>query len=103
MSKVIEDNIEKAKALAGGLTAKLALVKDKGIDEAFVSRIEAEMRDLVARNDELERRRKDFHDYAHATNEVLDEMKQQIKTAKKIVKMNYPQEKWIQFGISDKR
>lgn len=103
MSKVYSDQIEKVHLLLAGLKKNLNLVKDKGLDEAFIKQLEADARvaeDFNNKNDEL---KAELKTNIRKVNVKLEDIKEQVKKAKKVIKLSFSQESWVGFGVHDKR
>ena len=85
MSKTIELQIEKSRVLIEGLNSNIAELRSKGI------------------NDECDALREKLSGKVKEMNEVLKRVKDSFADHKRIVKSNYPQERWINYGVQDKR
>jgi len=103
MSKVYLDQIEKTEQLLEGLKNNLNLVRDKGLDSNFIKKLDEDKDQAIIYNSENDKLRADLKDKTRRANLKLNEIKAQVKEAKKIIKQDFPQERWKSFGISDKR
>lgn len=103
MSKVISEQIEKIQMLLTGLKSKVELVKNKGIDNEFLNKLDANNKQLAVYNEELDKLKSDLKAKTIETNRKRLEIKAQVKDAKKIIKRDYLQPQWKDFGITDKR
>jgi len=103
MSKVHLQQVSKVQAIIAGLKANIDLVKDKGIDDQFIQKLEKENNHAAECNEECENLKNDVKVKVRRTNMQFDEVKRMTLHAKKIVKLNYDKEKWKDFGISDLR
>lgn len=103
MSKVVLEQIEKTKMLVDGLRNKAVLVQNKGLDEAFVSKLESDNKVMEAYNAELDKLKADLRTKTFEANRKMVEIKMQIREAKRIVKREFEQPRWKEFGIIDKR
>ena len=54
-------------------------------------------------NREVDNLRETVSEKLHKANDKLKEVKDLAMNYRKIVKMNFPQEKWERYGIMDKR
>ncbi len=54
-------------------------------------------------NDEQEKLKADLKSKTDALNAKMEELTQKYSEAKKVVKLEFPQTQWMEFGISDKR
>lgn len=103
MSKVYLEQIEKTEQLLEGLKNNINLVKDKGLDKDFIRKLEADKDQAIIYNSENDKLRAELKAKAHRANQKLEEIKAQVKEAKRVIKQDFPQERWQYFGISDKR
>lgn len=103
MSKIISDQIEKTQTLLNGLKNKIELLKNKGLDEEFINKLSADNRLMENYNTELDKLKTELKAKTIASNKKMIEIKTRIKEAKKIIKNNYLQNEWKDFGITDKR
>ena len=103
MSKVISEQIEKIQMLLTGLKSKVELVKNKGIDNEFLNKLDANNKQLAVYDEELDKLKADLKAKTIETNRKRLEIKAQVKDAKKIIKRDYLQPQWKDFGITDKR
>ena len=103
MSKTYDDQIKKVETLIAGYRKNLSLLKDKGVSEERLKKMETAIAELVVCNAENEKLRKELNEKTHSASMKLADVKDEFQTCKKIVKMNYPKEQWFRFGISDLR
>ncbi|BEG98763.1 hypothetical protein [Bacteroides sedimenti] len=103
MSKTYSEQITKVQLLTTGLKKNIELVKNKGLDEHFISKLEAEIVLAAGYNKETEQLRIDLRKKTIQANQKLAEVKQMVKEAKKVIKGDFAQTQWKEFGIIDKR
>jgi len=103
MSKVISDQIEKTQMLVNGLKSKVELVKNKGLDDEFINKLNAENKLMATYNEELDKLKAELKAKTIQTNRKMLEIKTQVKEAKRVVKRDFLQHQWKEFGITDKR
>lgn len=103
MSKTVATELEKAKDLIAGLTKQKELVKGKGLDEKYVKELETISKELLQFDTELDKNREIMSKQVEQTRNKLAELKEKMLVARKTVKSNFPQEKWLEFGVRDKR
>ena len=101
--KVISKQINKTQRLITGLKNKAELVKNKGIDEKFVAQLEMDTNFVRINNEESDKLKTEARSKAKQANLRLIEVKIQVKKAKKIIKQNFEQSRWREFGIFDAR
>lgn len=103
MSKGAQTLIGKATSLAQGLKRNIYRVKHQGIDEAYVARIENEMRTLQATDRAVEEAVAHLGELRARNNEAMRILYNDVLYAKKTIKGNYDKMDWHQFGIIDKQ
>jgi len=103
MSKVYSDQIERVQLLLAGLKKNLNLVQEKGLDEAFIKQMEADVLLAGSYNKKNEELKAELKISIHQANAKLEDLKKQVQLAKKIIKKDFLQENWCNFGIIDKR
>lgn len=103
MSKVYLSELSRVHNLLEGLRRNVNLVSDKGLDNKFIDQMEHDSEVAKGYNAENEKLRMEIKEKTIRANRQLFTIKNQVKEAKKIIKHNFPQEKWIDFGIADKR
>lgn len=103
MSKIISEQVEKTRALVSGLRSQINLVHNKGIDSEFINQLDADNKQLAMLDAELDKRRDIIYAKTRETNQKLVSVKNRVQSTKKMIKRNFSQEKWIDFGIADKR
>lgn len=97
------EQISKAQVLISGLKANADQIARRGLDEAFVTRMDTTRSDATALNDEQERLKAALKMKTAELDAKLVELDLQAAEARKIVKMDFPQNQWKEFGIEDKR
>lgn len=97
------DRISKAQVMVAGLRANAALVNRRGLDEMFINRLDGDRLSAGTLNDQQEKLKGDLNLKTVELDAKMGEMDKEFAEAKKIVKMDFPQEQWKQFGIDDKR
>lgn len=103
MSKTYSEQIAKTQSLVAGLKNNLELVRGKGLNEHFISKLEAETVLAAGYNNDAEQLRVDLKTKTTQANDKLNDVKQLVKEAKKIIKEDFAQTRWKEFGIIDKR
>jgi len=102
MSKTVELQIEKSRHLVEGLRKHLD-ENGGGVTNDEINGMEQSLRELEDANAEVERLREELTPKVKQMNEVLTRVKRAYADKKKTLKGYYPQERWADYGISDKR
>lgn len=103
MSKTVETQIEKSRSLIEGLHRHVKEQGERGIAASEIGAMEQTLQQLAAANDEVDRLREELAPKVKQMNELLAKVKTAYADTKKTLKGYYPQERWIDYGIPDKR
>ena len=103
MSKTIEQQIEKSRMLITGFRRNINVLSDRGVTEAELNAMDVELRKLVEINAECDKLREELSVKVKNMNSILNVVKDSFFNYKKRIKQNYSQERWIDFGVADKR
>ena len=103
MSKTIEKQIDKSKMLIGGFRRNIGVLSSMGVTEDKLNAMDGDLGKLVELNAECDKLRNELSVKVKGMNMILNSVKDSFFDYKKIIKQNYPQEKWIDFGVADKR
>ena len=74
-----------------------------GVSNDEINSMEQSLTELESANAEVERLREELTPKVKKMNEVLAQVKEAYAEKKKTLKGYYPQERWIEYGIPDKR
>ena len=102
MSKTVELQIEKSRHLIEGLRKHLSGMGG-GITSDEINSMEQSLKELESANAEVDRLREELTPKVKHMNEVLTRIKEAYANKKKTLKGYYPQERWADYGIPDKR
>ena len=103
MSKTIEIQIEKSRNLIEGLRRHVREMGERGISNGEINEMENVVRQLAEASAEVDRLREELAPKVKKVNEVLAAVKTAYSESKKTLKGYYPQERWPDYGIPDKR
>ena len=102
MSKTIELQIEKSRHLIEGLRKHLGGIGG-GVTNDEIGQMEQSLKELESANVDIDRLREELTPKVKHMNEVLARVKAAYADKKKTLKGYYPQERWADYGIPDKR
>lgn len=102
MSKTVELQIEKSRQLVEGLRKHLNGMGG-GITSDEINSMEQSLKDLEAVNADIDRLRAELSPKVKQMNAMLAHIKEAYAAKKKTLKGYYPQERWSEYGIFDKR
>ena len=103
MSKTVELQIEKGRSLVEGLRRHVKEMGERGISNAEIDQLEQSLNELTTANEEVDRLREELQPKVKHMNDVLATVKTTYAEAKKTLKGYYPQERWADYGVPDKR
>ena len=102
MSKTVELQVEKSRNLIEGLRKHLNGIGGGVTNEEIENMVNA-LSELEKANAEVDRLREELSPKVKHMNEVFDAVKGGHQELKQKLKSLYPQEKWAEYGIPDKR
>ncbi|MBR1545478.1 MAG: hypothetical protein IJ633_01595 [Prevotella sp.] len=103
MSKTVELQIEKGRNLVEGLRKHVKEMGERGFSNSEIDKMEQSLNQLTAANEEVDRLREELQPKVKHMNEILTAVKTAYTESKKTLKGYYPQERWADYGIPDKR
>lgn len=104
MAKVYAEQVKKAQFLVAGLKSNVDLVKSRcGITLEQIQALEVAAEEAARMNAEVEALREEVSRKAAIANRKLDEVRSNMMSAKRLVKVNFDPSKWMELGVMDKR
>ena len=103
MAKTIEILLEKSRMFVEGMKRHISETGERGVTNADVEKLEKDTASLAQQSGEVDRMRAELSEKVRRMNETLLAVKDSYNEIKKVVKGFYPQERWIDYGIPDKR
>ena len=103
MSKTTEVQIEKSRNLIEGLRRHVREMGERGISNTEINEMEKTVAMLTDANAEVERLRAELTPKVKKMNDLMTIVKASYAESKKTLKGYYPQERWPDYGIPDKR
>lgn len=103
MSKTIETQIEKCRLLVDKLKNKSADAEARGITAGALTELERKIGELAEAGKMCDEMRRQTAEQVKCTNTLLTEVKDVYADMKKKIKGYYPQERWMEYGVPDKR
>ena len=103
MSKTVEIQIEKSRNLIEGLRRHVREMGERGISSTEINEMEKTVAMLTDANAEVERLRAELTPKVKKMNDLMTIVKASYAESKKTLKGYYPQERWPDYGIPDKR
>ena len=103
MTKTIELLIEKSNALAKGLHRHVSEMGERGVTNAEIAQLEQSLKVLEQQSTEVEKLRAELAEKVRLQNNTMASVKASYSEMKKTLKGYYPQERWMDYGIPDRR
>ena len=103
MSKTVEIQIEKSRNLVEGLRRHVKEMGEHGVTNDEINAMEQAVKELEAANAEVDHLREDLKPKVKIMNDVMNRVKEAYTEKKKTLKGYYPQERWMDYGVPDKR
>lgn len=103
MSKTVEIQIEKSRNLVEGLRRHVKEMGEHGVTNDEINAMEQAVKQLEAANAEVDCLREDLKPKVKVMNDVMNRVKEAYTEKKKTLKGYYPQERWMDYGVPDKR
>ena len=103
MSKTIDAQIEKSELLIEGFRKHIENLREWGVEEADLGAMSERLKDLKVADEACMKLRQELSKRVKATNEILADAKSHDLLCKRLIKDNFPQEGWQQYGVLDKR
>lgn len=97
------EQISSAQVMVAGLKSNATQVSRRGIDDTFVTKLESDRNDAGTLNNQQEKLKADLKSKTAELDAKMLEIEKSMTEARKIVKLDFPQDQWKQFGIEDKR
>ena len=103
MSKTTEIQIEKSRNLIEGLRKHVRETGNRGVSNEEIDQMENTLALLSEANGEVDRLREELSPKVKKMNDLMTIVKSSYTELKKTLKGYYPQERWADYGIPDKR
>ena len=103
MSKTVEIQIEKSRNLVEGLRRHVREMGERGVTHDEINALEQAVKELEVANAEVDSIREQLTPTLNRMKIVMNRVKEAYTEKKKALKGYYPQERWMDYGIPDKR
>jgi hypothetical protein len=97
------EDIKKVEVMLSGLELNAEQVATRGLDSEFVQEFSGDLRNAVKLNNEQENLKSELKLKTIALEAQMLVLKEKLRLARTVVKVDFPQAKWTSFGIEDKR
>ena len=103
MSKTVEIQIEKSRGLVEGLRRHVREMGERGVTNDEINALEQAVKELEVANAEVDSLREQLTPKVKDMKIAMDRVKEAYTERKKTLKGYYPQERWMDYGVPDKR
>ena len=76
---------------------------ERGVSNRTIAQYEQDLTTLEQQNAEVDKIRAELNAKVKVMNETLMTVKETYTETKKVIKGYYPQKRWLDYGITDKR
>lgn len=103
MSKTIDAQIEKSDLLIEGFRKHIKDLREWGVEEADLDAMSESLKKLKTADEACAELRQELSKRVKVMNDILADARSHYLIYKRLVKENFPQETWQQYGVFDKR
>lgn len=103
MTKTIETQLEKSRTLITGMKRHISEMGECGVTNEAVAKFENDLVILEQQSSEVDKIREELSAKVRRMNETFTTVKQTYSDTKKVLKGYHPQERWMDYGVPDKR
>lgn len=103
MSKTTETQIEKSRLLINGFKSHMEELAVYGIRPEQMEAMSSALSELHEAGKEADAIKALLSAATKRVNDIMATVKTDYQEKKHIIKLNYPQEKWMDYGVPDKR
>ncbi len=97
------DVISQTEVMINALKNNLEVVAKRGLDQEFINQFSEVRNEAISLNNRQEQLKAELKNQTSMLNDKMDEVYSKLSESKKVVKLAVPQEKWVEFGMQDKR
>ena len=103
MAKTIEIQLEKSRTFVKGVKRHISERGERGVTNEEVVKFENNLSTLEQQSAEVDKIRAELSEKVKHMNATFMTVKETYSETKKVIKGYHPQERWIDYGIPDKR
>ena len=103
MTKTIDIQLEKSRMFVKGMRRHISEKGERGVTNEEVRKFENDLATLERQSAEVDKMRAELSEKVKRMNGTFTAVKETYSEAKKLIKGYYPQERWMDYGIPDKR
>lgn len=103
MTKTIEIQLQKSRMLIQGIKRHINEMGECGVTNDMVAKFEKDLAILEQQSSEVDKIREELNAKVRRMNETFATVKETHAETKKVIKGYHPQERWMDYGVPDKR
>lgn len=103
MTKTIDIQLEKSRMFVKGMRRHISEKGERGVTNEEVRKFENDLATLERQSAEVDKMRAELSEKVKRMNGTFTAVKETYSETKKLIKGYYPQERWMDYGIPDKR
>ncbi len=103
MTKTIEIQLKKSRTFVKGVKRHISEIGERGVSNEEVAKFENNLSILEQQSAEVDKIRAELSEKVKHMNATFMTVKETYSETNKVIKGYYPQERWIDYGIPDKR
>jgi hypothetical protein len=103
MVKSYAESIKDAEVMSAGLLNNATQAETRGLNAEFTGRLKSTLSSSITLNNEQEKLKADLKMKTAELDAMMKSLNAQVTEARKIVKIEFPQAQWKEFGILSKR
>ena len=103
MKRSYAETMNNVKVMLSGIEANIDVLKKRGIDGEYLKNFNEKYQSVLNFDNEQEALKARLKEKTAMLEEEQKELEKMYSEAKKIIKIDIPQESWKEFGIQDKR
>jgi hypothetical protein len=97
------EDIKNAEVMSAGLTTNAAQTAKRGLDKVFITKMQTDLKKAISLNNEQEKLKADLKRKTAELEAQMSVLNASVKQARKLVKIDFPQAQWVEFGITTKK
>ena len=101
--KTYAENIKNAELMSSGLKNNAERAEKRGLGRDFLTKLKADLQKVVELNNEQEKLKADLKRKTAELDAQMKLLNSEVADARKIVKVEFQQEQWKEFGIEAKK
>jgi hypothetical protein len=102
-SRSYAEDVKKAELMSAGIENNKDQAARRGMDDAFATSLKTNRQMAIALNNEQEKLKADLKRKTEELRMLMSTLNAAVAEARKIVKVEFPKEQWVEFGIDARR